>query len=245
MFSGRRCSRICECRIHRLRTYYSFVPSPYISCYRPQTNLRKGNVFTSVCLEFCPRGVYTAPRQTPPREDTPLASTCWDTHTPYPVHAGIPSTRGRYASHWNAFLFENFVTDDSRLILLLLYFSVICKETEIVLCRTSGTWRMHWYGLLDPRFESHQVPYICVKYTDQNGSAAMLAAKTSARHIRGESEESIAQRQWSTQADVTRSSKRGYQGPPKGLRSSKIKKVLLFFFLKKEIYRNLFFLLFQ
>ena len=26
------------------------------SCYRPQTKLRKGNIFTSVCQEFCPRG---------------------------------------------------------------------------------------------------------------------------------------------------------------------------------------------
>ena len=35
--------------------------------YRPQTKLRKGNVFTSVCQEFCPRrGVSTPPRQTPP-----------------------------------------------------------------------------------------------------------------------------------------------------------------------------------
>ena len=36
------------------------------------------------------------------------------------------------------------------------------------------------YGMLDPRFESHHVPYICVKYEDQNGSPAVLAAKTSA-----------------------------------------------------------------
>ena len=29
-----------------------------LSCYRPQTKLRKGNVFTRVCQEFCPgRGV--------------------------------------------------------------------------------------------------------------------------------------------------------------------------------------------
>ena len=108
LFSGR-CSRICECRIDRLRTHYAFVPSPYVSYYRPQTNLQKGNVFTSVCLEFCPqRGVYTpqtdTPGQTPPPPGRP----------PYPVHAGIRSTRGRYASHWNDFLFENFVTDDSN-----------------------------------------------------------------------------------------------------------------------------------
>ena len=39
--------------------------------YRPQTKLRKGNVFTSVCQEFCPqRGkVYT------PLADTPWADT--------------------------------------------------------------------------------------------------------------------------------------------------------------------------
>ena len=165
MFSGRRCSRICECRIDRLRTHCSFVPSPYVSYYRPQTNLRKGNVFTSVCLEFCPqRGGVHSPGRHPldrhpqPRADTPTLpgqtpptlgrhspgrhpppNACWDTHTPYPVHAGIRSTRGRYASHWNAFLFENFVTCDTRLILPLVYFPVICKETEIVLCRTSGT----------------------------------------------------------------------------------------------------------
>ena len=89
MFSGRRCSRICECRIHRLRSYYSFVPSPYVSYYRPQTNLRKGNVFSSVCLEFCPqrRGVYTPQAyipwaDIPPSRHPSLPSACWDTHTP-------------------------------------------------------------------------------------------------------------------------------------------------------------------
>ena len=76
--------------------------------------------------------MYT-PRQTPhPREDTPHLVHAGLHTPPYPLHAGIRSTRGRYASHWNAFLFENFVTDDSRLILLLVYFLVIRKETEIV-----------------------------------------------------------------------------------------------------------------
>ena len=31
--------------------------------YRPQTKLRKGNVFTSVCQEFCPRGGVQAQAQ--------------------------------------------------------------------------------------------------------------------------------------------------------------------------------------
>ena len=41
--------------------------------YRPQMKLWKGNVFTSVCQEFCPRGEgvhppagHPSPRQTPP-----------------------------------------------------------------------------------------------------------------------------------------------------------------------------------
>ena len=36
--------------------------------YHPQTKLRKGNVFTSVCQEFCLRGKGGAP---PPWADTP------------------------------------------------------------------------------------------------------------------------------------------------------------------------------
>ena len=31
---------------------------------------------------------------------------------PHPVHAGIWSTSGRYASHWNAFLFNDFFSFD-------------------------------------------------------------------------------------------------------------------------------------
>ena len=39
--------------------------------YRPQTKLRKGNVFTSVCQEFCQGEVYTLLSRHPPA-DTPL-----------------------------------------------------------------------------------------------------------------------------------------------------------------------------
>ena len=59
--------------------------------YRPQTKLRKGNIFPSVCQEFYPRGVYP-PGQTHPWADTPP-----------PKADGYCS--GRYASYWNAFLF--------------------------------------------------------------------------------------------------------------------------------------------
>ena len=49
--------------------------------YRPQTKLRKDNVFTSVCQEFYPQeGVCTSPKQTPPlgrphRQTSPRAVT--------------------------------------------------------------------------------------------------------------------------------------------------------------------------
>ena len=53
----------------------------------------------------------TPPARHPSWADTPPPSTCWDTHTPCSVHAGIHppcwstrSTSRRYASHWNAFL---------------------------------------------------------------------------------------------------------------------------------------------
>ena len=64
------------------------------SCYRPQTKLRKGNVFTPVsdCVH---RGVYTPPGRHPPpgkppgRHPSPRDSHC----------------SGRYASYWKALLF--------------------------------------------------------------------------------------------------------------------------------------------
>ena len=94
------------------------------------TKLGQGNIFTSMCQEFCPRGggrvcasvhagIHTPPdqadtpwtRQTPPPDQA-------DTHPPPgpgrpPLGPGRPpreadssirSTSGRYASYWNAFL---------------------------------------------------------------------------------------------------------------------------------------------
>ena len=83
----------------------------------PATKLWQGNVFTPVshsvhrggCLPLVQGGVchttlgrHSPWADTPHRQTTPSA--CWDTHTPCPVHAGIRSSSGRYASHWNAFL---------------------------------------------------------------------------------------------------------------------------------------------
>ena len=83
-------------------------------------------------VSVCPRGgacsiacwdTHPQPRdqrQTPPWADTPWAETPWvntplDRHPhrqrpPCSVHSGIRSTSGRYASHWNAFLFWNVLS---------------------------------------------------------------------------------------------------------------------------------------
>ena len=71
--------------------------------YRPQTKLRKGSVFTSVCQEFCPRGgeMYS------PLADTPRADTPWaDPPVRHPPPKSDGLCNGRYASYWNAFLLK-------------------------------------------------------------------------------------------------------------------------------------------
>ena len=73
----------------------------------PANEVCEGYVFTGVCLSTggcLPRCLWAdTPRQTPPGHPPLLPSACWDT-PPCTVHAGIRSTSGRYASHWNAFL---------------------------------------------------------------------------------------------------------------------------------------------
>ena len=77
----------------------------------------------------CPvhAGIHTPPCPVHAGIHTPLPSACWDTHTPCPVHAGIHapplctvhagirSTSGRYASHWNAFLWFIYTKSDTRI----------------------------------------------------------------------------------------------------------------------------------
>ena len=92
----------------------------------PATKLRQGNVFTPVCHSVHRGGVcHTPPGQTPPAQCmlgyTPLPSACWDT-PPCTVHAGIRSTSGRYASHWNAFF---------------LYQHLLCGDIAHIACITS------------------------------------------------------------------------------------------------------------
>ena len=92
------------------------------------TKLGQGNIFTSMCQEFCPQGGRVSasvhagipprsrhqyhprgadtpqsrhpPEQTPPRADTPP-----EADTPREADCSRRSTSGRYASYWNAFLF--------------------------------------------------------------------------------------------------------------------------------------------
>ena len=99
-------------------------PLVQFSLLPPANEVCEGYVFTGVCLStggVCHRsgGVchiplpgQTPPGRHPPPDRCPNGQTPpWaDTPTPgqtppFPVHAGIRSTSGWYASHWNAFLF--------------------------------------------------------------------------------------------------------------------------------------------
>ena len=69
-------------------------PSRIKFYYRPQTKLRKGNVFTPVCQSFCSGGgclpsaywVYTPLGRHPTWADTPWADTTLEAHTPLLKH---------------------------------------------------------------------------------------------------------------------------------------------------------------
>ena len=101
--------------------------------YRQQTKLRKGNVFTTVCQEFCPRGVYTSlwadtslarhiPMQTSPWPDTPGADTSLARHP-----LAIYSSLGRHPhspppARW---LLQQTVRILLECILVFYYFKVV------------------------------------------------------------------------------------------------------------------------
>ena len=70
--------------------------------------LRKGNVFTSVCQEFCPQGggVHRHTLGRHPSADTPLNRHPPGRHTYLGRHPRVDGyCCGRHASYWNAFLF--------------------------------------------------------------------------------------------------------------------------------------------
>ena len=66
------------------------------TCYRPQTKLWEGYVFTGVCDSGHGGSAPLHAGIPPPWQGRPpLCSACWE----------IRSTSGRYASYWNAILF--------------------------------------------------------------------------------------------------------------------------------------------
>ena len=109
---------------NRLMDFECLLNFFWVLYYRPQTKLRKGNVFTPVCQSFCSGGVSG------------------------PVHAGIrhPTGRhpppkdgyccGRYASYWNAFLLIILLTPCNETLCDHLPFFVFnswsCTHSEII-----------------------------------------------------------------------------------------------------------------
>ena len=98
----------------------------------PANEVCEGYVFTRVCLSTgggstwagTPLlGRYT-PGQVPPRAGTPSGQVHpLGRYTPTTVHAGIRSISGRYASHWNAFLFVGFFCSGSLCFRICSFFS--------------------------------------------------------------------------------------------------------------------------
>ena len=103
--------------IQATHTKCAFVPAR-------KRSMGQGNIFSSVCQEFCPQGGGSAsvhagipppgsrpprsrppPEQAPPWEQTLLVHTPPGSRHPPPLCSAcweIRSTSGRYASYWNA-----------------------------------------------------------------------------------------------------------------------------------------------
>ena len=98
---------ICNTVRRNLR-FIPFLKSVY---YRPQRSCGKGNIFAPVCHSVhkgggggIPEGTETDPP--PPGADTTPPGT---RPPPQEADSSIRSTSGRYASYWNAFLFQNAI----------------------------------------------------------------------------------------------------------------------------------------
>ena len=104
------------------RSYRFHVPIPLIQPLDPllhfggiflpaATKLGQGNIFTSVCQEFCPRGGGVLPQcmlgYTPGADTHPPTHPRTRRPPPREADCSIRSTSGRYASYWNAFLFTD------------------------------------------------------------------------------------------------------------------------------------------
>ena len=80
---------------HRMLYQYSrFFEA--VKFLQPATKLGQGNIFTSVCQEFCQQGCLPPTPRPAAVADTPRSSACWE----------IGATSGRYASYWNAYLYD-------------------------------------------------------------------------------------------------------------------------------------------
>ena len=97
------------CLLGKVSSYW-FHPRFYIHFYRPQTKFAKV-MFSQVslcpqwgCLPLVRRCVWqhpSSPDRHPSWSDTPWAD--------IPLPPGRRSTSGRYTSHWNAYLFQQFL----------------------------------------------------------------------------------------------------------------------------------------
>ena len=98
--------------------------------------LGQGNIFRSVCQEFCPQwgevclsacwdttpGTWQAP---------PQSRACWE----------IRSTSGRYASYWNAFLYQEYFCFVLLWVKQLNFLVSFTHGVTLLLARTRTKWK--------------------------------------------------------------------------------------------------------
>ena len=115
--------------------------------FENSSSLLETFAYIFICFKYLPAANWS---------DTPLVR-----HSPCAVHAGIRSTSGRYASHWNAFLFiitftyavQFAITNDgcSKSIQKPRMF------TEIVLKYPAGDWNTRFLNFFIQRVTSSHV----------------------------------------------------------------------------------------
>ena len=102
-----------EIRVERVKLFF------LVFLIRPQTKLRKGNIFTNLCQEFCPQwgSVHPQGRHPPGRCPLPRQTPPGRRHTP----SQDGHCNGRYASYWNAFfciILQNSVSCSPKMLIL-------------------------------------------------------------------------------------------------------------------------------
>ena len=113
-------------------------PETLLQSLPPATKLGQGNIFRSVCQEFCPQGDMHGSGACMAGAGHAWQGACM---VGGGVH-GIRSMNGRYASYWNAFLFTNeCLQQGTHAVGLLLSWRIVQNQSH----RRREQMQSNWY----------------------------------------------------------------------------------------------------